>query len=195
MASLKAVFRKFPEVAIDHYLLREIREDDAEDLFELYSDAETLQYEGMIPLQNLDEMKQLIADIQNGYEQHKTLRWIIEDQCSKKAIGSIAMYYIHPWQRTACMGYALNRSCWKQGIMHTCMKGLLQHLYYNYHLQHVLLTIWPGNLASMALAAKLGFLYQGMLPGSGYNAVTKTKVDMCAYCLALSYRIKRWEQE
>lgn len=195
MASLNAVFRKFPVVIIDHYQLREIRKDDANDLFELYSDAETLQYEGMIPLKHLDEMDQLIEDIQNGYEQRKTLRWVIEDQNTHKAIGSIAMYYIHPWQRTACMGYALNRSCWKQGIMYACMKGLLQHLYYNYHLQHVLLTIWPQNLASMALATKLGFLYQGVLPGSGYNATTKTKVDMRAYSLTLSYRIKRWEQE
>lgn len=195
MASLHAVYRDFPEVVIDHYHLREIHQTDAEDLFELYSDAETLQYEGMIPLRSLSEMEQLIADIQVGYQQRKTLRWVIEDQHTQKAIGSIAMYYIHPWQRTACMGYALNRNAWRQGIMFTCMKGLLQHLYHKYHLRHVLLTIWPNNQASMALAHKLGFLYQGIIPGSGYNANTKTKVDMCAYSLALSYRVKVWEQE
>lgn len=45
MDSLKTVFNVFPKLETTNYLLREVKEKDCNDIYEIYSDEEVVKYQ------------------------------------------------------------------------------------------------------------------------------------------------------
>lgn len=81
------------------------------------------------------------------------------------------------------IGYILNKKYWKMGIMHTCIKEIINYLINELQVRRIEAMIDPRNISSINLVKKLGFFKEDLLPGCAYNPMTNKQEDRCLYVL------------
>lgn len=183
MSYILKAFDEFPSMNIGKYSLRQINIGDCSDIFEIYSDSENIVYEGIKTINTFDEAAQYINTIINGFNKKIFIRWCIESQETKKVIGLIALHHIDSENSKVQIGYILNKKYWKMGIMHTCIKEIINYLINELQVRRIEAMIDPRNISSINLVKKLGFFKEDLLPGCAYNPMTNKHEDRCLYVL------------
>lgn len=183
MSCVLNAFIKFPVMNIGKYNLRKINMDDYNDIFEIYSDYENIKYEGMKTLTALDQAKDYINSISNGFNDRIFIRWCIEEQNSKKVIGLIALHHIDYENSKVQIGYILNRKYWKMGIMYGCIKEIINYLINEERIHRIDAMIYPQNISSINLVKKIGFTQERLLTGYAYNPISNKYEDRYLYVL------------
>ncbi len=160
---IDAAFTHFPSLSTSRLLLRQIRPQDAEDLFAVLSDEEAMQFYGHEPHQSVDETQKLIEQIQARYARREVIRWGITLKGEDRVIGSCSFHHFGPGFHRAETGYELNRGFWGKGIMTEAMSAILTYGFTEFGLHRVEAIIDMANEPSRGLLLKLGFTYEGNL--------------------------------
>ncbi|HWZ18130.1 MAG TPA: GNAT family N-acetyltransferase [Ktedonobacteraceae bacterium] len=156
-------FTRFPSLTTNRLLLRRIVPGDAEALFAIRSDAETMKFFGQEPHESLDETKDVIRRMEERYTQKEALRWCITLQGGGGLIGSCTLFHFDEGFDRAETGYELNRAFWGKGIMTEAMSAILTFGFSELGLHRVEAVIDIANERSKKLLLKLGFTYEGNL--------------------------------
>jgi ribosomal-protein-alanine N-acetyltransferase len=161
--TVDAAFTQFPTLTTNRLLLRQILPGDAEALFAILSDEESMEFYGDEPQQSLDETQELIRQIQIRYARRKALRWGITLQDNDRLIGSCSLFHFDEGFNRAEAGYELNRAFWGKGIMTEAMSAILTYGFSDLGLHRIEALIDIANERSKGLLLKLGFTYEGYL--------------------------------
>ena len=156
-------FTYFPTLTTNRLLLRQIVPGDAESLFAILSDEETLEFYGDEPHQSLDETKELINQIEERYTSKKALRWGVTLMGEDRLIGSCSLFHFDEGFDRAETGYELNRAYWRKGIMTEALSAILTFGFSELGLHRIEAIIDIANERSKNLLLKLGFTYEGYL--------------------------------
>ncbi len=81
----------FPTINTARLNLIEIDESHVDDLFEIFSDEETMEFYDIWPDKNTDRIMQGILNCQKRLEEERGIRWGISLNSSIKLIGSIGL--------------------------------------------------------------------------------------------------------
>lgn len=136
--------------------LRPLSANDADDLFALYRDAETMRYMPSPPHHEVGETRAAIVMWMLGDNAY----WAITRHADPTVIGYIG--YLGN-TRVPGMGYALRRDWWGQGIVVEAARPVLAHGFEQLGHDRVELWIDERNLASRRVAEKLDFGPKGRL--------------------------------
>ena len=161
--SIDAAFTHFPSLTTSRLLLRQILPDDAESLFAILSDEETMEFYGHEPHQSLDETKDVIRQIEERYARKEAIRWGITLQGEGRLIGSCSLFHFDEGFDCAETGYDLNRAFWGKSIMTEAMSAIQTFGFSELGLHRVEAVIDIANDRSKNLLLKLGFTYEGNL--------------------------------
>ena len=161
--SIETAFTHFPCLTTQRLLLRQIRPDDAEALFAIFSDEEAMQFYGHEPHRSLDETHELIGWIQAAYARRESIRWGITLRGEDRVIGSCGFHNFGAGFQRAETGYELERASWGQGIMAEALSAILTYGFTELGLHRVEAIIDIANERSKGLLLKLGFTYEGNL--------------------------------
>lgn len=169
MSKISELFDKFPEIETNRFLLREIREDDYKEIFEIYSDDEVLKYQNMIAMKDLGEAEDYIKFIFNGYKDKRFIRWCIARKNDDKVIGLVALHHIENENLKTSIGYILNKRFWNQKFMSEVMDTIVNYVFNELKFNRIEVSIHPDNIASIKLCERLCFEKEGLLRESIYN--------------------------
>jgi RimJ/RimL family protein N-acetyltransferase len=161
--SIDAAFTNFPSLTTSRLFLRQILPSDAESLFAILSDEETMEFYGHEPHQSLNETKDLIRQIEERYARKEALRWGITLKGKDRLIGSCSLFHFDEGFDCAETGYDLNRAFWGKGVMTEAMSAILTFGFSELGLHRVEAVIDIANERSKNLLLKLGFTYEGNL--------------------------------
>ncbi len=142
----------------ERYILRIVNQRDYLDVYEIYSDEETLKYQMMKPFQSKEEAKDFIKKMLKGYHNKEFIRWAVERKEDHKLIGLLTLKDINNKDKTAELGYILNKKYWHQGIMYETVSHLIDFLFHMLCLKALKVQIHPENTSSINLALALGFI-------------------------------------
>lgn len=170
MNSINDLFDNFPIIETSIFLLREIREDDYKEIFEIYSDDEALKYQNMGSMKNLDDARNYIKFISNGYINKWFIRWGITKKEDDKVIGLLALHHIEKENSKTSIGYILNRRFWNQKIISEVLEMLVEYTFKELKLNRIEASIHPDNIASIKLCEKFKFKKEGLLKEIIYNS-------------------------
>ena len=143
-------------------VLREMRPEDAEAIFQLFGDEEVMRYRDVLTFTHLEEAQQFLALVRARYEQGEEMHWGITLKGKDSLIGTCG-YSWHLGPQFGAIGYDLVRLYWKQGIMTEAVQALLRFGFEVRNLHRVEARVRLGNDASMRLLQRLGFQEEGML--------------------------------
>jgi ribosomal-protein-alanine N-acetyltransferase len=161
--SIDSAFTQFPSLTTNRLLLRQIRPDDGDALFAIFSDHEVTKFYGHEPHLSLDETQESITQAQAHYARRENLRWGITLKGEDRLIGSCGLHHFDEGFHRAEIGYGLNRAFWGQGIMSEAVSSVLTYGFTELSLHRIEAIIDIENERSKALLLKLGFTYEGNL--------------------------------
>lgn len=140
--------------------MRPARIDDAEALFEAYSDAELMRYWSSAPHRTVDETRAYLA---SRLDKHDWRGWVMTLNGDDRAIGTLAAGARRPG--VVEIGYLLARNAWGRGYAREGVSRLIDLLVREEGHRRVFADTDPDNAASNALLASLGFMREGHLRG------------------------------
>lgn len=138
-------------ITTERLLIRRVRPDDAQDLFDIYGDAETMRYWDSAPDPDLAASQSRANRLANLPEPLTYFAIAHQD----KLIGTGGVHARNE------IGYILNRTYWRQGFMREALSGLLPYLFRTLHTDELTAEIDPRNAASEAFLTSLGFRKTG----------------------------------
>jgi len=171
------IFNVFPYIELEDYNLRKVNESDYKEIYDIYSDEETVKFEGIEAIKTDTQAKEYIQNILNGYENKYFVRWCVESKKSNKVIGLLAIHHFDFRNYNAQIGYILNKSYWRENIMSTVLKEIIKYIFNETEIYRLEANIHPDNKASIKLAEKLGFTKEGLKKCSEYNCATQEFED------------------
>lgn len=68
----------FPILKTERLILRELTEEDAPSILDCFSNSDVLRHYGQKPLQNLDQVKQILNNFKLSYNERHGIKWGIE---------------------------------------------------------------------------------------------------------------------
>lgn len=150
-----------PTLVTERLLLRPLRVEDAEALYPMFRDPETMRYWHEPPHSNVATTRDRIA----GLLGPNSCCWAICLRPHEEPIGMID--YLDTEVPRPGMGYMLQRAYWRQGYMTEAVHAALDYGFEKLGLDRVELWIHEGNSASQRLAQKSGFRRRGQFRQDG----------------------------
>jgi ribosomal-protein-alanine N-acetyltransferase len=165
MTDLKELFTPFPELDTPRLLLRALRKDDLQDLYEYASDPEIDRYTPWTRYQSLDEARADLDDFIAEYERDGMGAWGIEHKADRKLIGIGTFSPPHRHHRRCEMGYTIARPYWGQGYASEAARAMVVFGFERMNLARIEAVCLPDNIASGRVVQKIGMHYEGLLRG------------------------------
>lgn len=158
------LFKNFIELQSDRLLLRRITDQDASDLFEIYSNKEVMLYfDDRSAFEDMTEAEKMAKDYENGLINKWEMRWGIVLKETGKLIGTCGFHSISDYDKRIEIGYDLNRDYWGKKIMTEALSLIIQFAFEVSDVNRIEAFVEPPNIGSWVLLDKLGFSLEGTL--------------------------------
>lgn len=152
----------FPYLRTPRLHLRQILPADAEALFAIHSDIDWMRWYGVDPPTNLSQAE-LLAELFAGWFTAGTgFRWGLERVQDQRLIGTCGLFRWNKSWRNCVIGYEIVRGCQAQGYMREALTAVLDYGFNAMHLHRIQAETHPDNHASIGLATRLGFRFEGV---------------------------------
>jgi ribosomal-protein-alanine N-acetyltransferase len=154
---LELNFDPFPIIKTDRLLLRQINNDDVNEIFILRSDERVMRYIDKAPAQSLDDAYEFITRITELENSKDAVTWGIALKDEPRLIGTICLWHIQKEHYRAEVGYNLLPDYWGKGIMHEAIKEVIDYGFNVMKLHSIEANVNPSNAASIKLLKRNKF--------------------------------------
>jgi len=135
---------------------------DAEGMFAMLSDPESLKYWCDKPLADLDAaVKVLNRDLESD-AQGNSLCWAITLKGHDQMIGKCILFQFSQANQRAEIGYILNRQYWRRGFMQQALEAVIDFAFETLKLHRIEADVDTQNKGSLGILEKLGFRREGL---------------------------------
>lgn len=173
---VKGTLKKIPKLEGERANLRGMKESDAEDLFEYYSNEKVYRYLDWYGPKSIQHAKEVIASWNKGFTENWILRFGIAERSTDALIGTIFLNNFE--SRRAEIGYELSEDFWGKGIMSEAMDKVLQVGFEELGLLRIQAFVCVENESSKNLLLKHNFKHEGSLRKYECHEVTGICKDM-----------------
>ena len=150
-------------VETERLILREILQTDIEGFFQLDSDPEVHRYLGNNPVQDKDQVKDVIKFIRQQYVDYGIGRWGIIDKQTKDFIGWAGLKFVTKKTNNHIhyydLGYRLRRKYWGKGIATESAKASLTYAFEKLKVEEVFAMADIENIRSDNVLTKVGLKF------------------------------------
>jgi ribosomal-protein-alanine N-acetyltransferase len=151
------IFCKFPILESERLLFRKFVKKDSEQLLQIRSNEQVMQFMDSNWLKNIKESGTLIKSFNWDYKHQKGLSWAIIQKHSNRLIGSFAYWRIIKTHGRAEIGYSIHPDFWGNGIMTETFKTLIEFGFNTMKLHSIEANVNPQNEKSIKLLERVGF--------------------------------------
>lgn len=181
---------KVDKINLDRLVLRKFRASDIDAFIEFRSHPDIYKYMISAPKTTKDEYMASLMDIVNGYNRkNPIIKWAIELKSEHKVIGSVSIEHVYPKHDRCELGWSLNVNYQGHGYASEALKGLIDYIFTATCMHRIHAFIWKGNDASVKLAERLGFKYEGV------NLEARKKGDKYFDVLNFGLLKSQWESK
>lgn len=167
--SISIDFNPFPVLTGERLLLRRLTDGDADVVFAMRSDPETMRFIPRPLLQNREEALGHIAMISEKIDCNTGINWAITlKEDPGRAIGIVGHYRMAPEHFRSEIGYMLHKDHHNNGYVSEAIGIVLQYGFEVMKLHSVEAIIDPGNRASARVLEKNGFIKEAHILENEY---------------------------
>jgi len=146
----------------DDLQLRPSNPTDAEGMFAMLSDQESMKYWSDQPISDLDAAIEVLDQDLESDAQGNSMCWAITLNGQDKMIGKCILFQFSRDKHRAEIGYILNRKYWRQGLTYQALGAVIDFAFNTLKLHRIEADVDTENMASIALLKKLGFKREGL---------------------------------
>lgn len=142
--------------------LRPSNDTDAESMFSMLSDPESMKYWSDEPIADIEAAIEVLSKDLESDAQGNSMCWAVTLKGHDTMIGKCILFQFNHQNRRAEIGYLLNRKYWRQGLMHQALEAIIDFSFNTLDLHRIEADVDKQNTASLGLLEKLGFKREGM---------------------------------
>jgi RimJ/RimL family protein N-acetyltransferase len=143
-------------LATKRLFLREIGQQDVEDLYEMDADPAVHKYIENKPVQSREQVVAVIDMINEQYKVNGIGRWAVVDKETKECVGWAGLKYYRE-EDYYDLGYRFKQRHWKKGYATEVGEVIVQYGFEQMDLSAIYAITHPENEGSMNVLRKLGF--------------------------------------
>lgn len=147
----------------ERLVLRKLRIDDAQDMFEYTSNSEVTKYLSWNEHKNIEQTKIFINNTLPEYEGVKSYPYAIELKSMKKFIGVLRVYDIDYGNKHCEISYILNPTFQNQGLMVEAINAFISHCFNELGFIRIQAKCMVENENSEKLMKRVGMGFEGVL--------------------------------
>lgn len=161
--NLDCLFKVFPKLETERFVLRRLHPSDADSLFAILTNEEVTRFYDDEPFTEISQARDQIEAWGSGFDDRRCIRWGIVRREDDIVLGTCGYYGFHSWHRRGSIGFELARPYWRQGIMTEALDAIIGFGFREVRLNRIQAVVMPGNEGSVKLLEKLGFQREGVL--------------------------------
>ncbi|MFL8935431.1 GNAT family N-acetyltransferase [Rossellomorea oryzaecorticis] len=172
--------QKFPVLTTGRYMLRQMEERDAPDVFAYFSKDEVTKYYDFETFTERGQAVEIIDRWNKRFQKGEGIRWGIADKESGRIIGSCGY---HCWEKEhfkAEIGFEVHPDYWRKGVMSEVLKPIIQYGFEMMSLNRIEAFYDPENTASRDCLFKAGFIFEGVLRRSAFEKGVFCDAAVCS---------------
>lgn len=150
-------FTPFPNLTTERLLLRQLNENDENEIFKLRSDERVNKYLSRSKASSVEEAREFITKINKGIQDNQSLYWAITFKEDTKLIGTVCLWNISKENDTAEIGYELIPDYHEKGLMQEALTKVIGFGFENMKLKAIEAYTHPHNDGSTKLLVKNNF--------------------------------------
>ncbi len=154
-------FSPFPVLSTDRLLLREMTMEDDQEVFDLRSNPQVLQFIEITKAVVIEDAQKFIENVNEGMLKQEAIMWAITLKDSERLIGTICLWNISVERMEAEVGYMLHPDFQGKGIMQEALIEVIDYGFSSMHLNVIVADLHPDNIKSVNVLQKNGFVYFG----------------------------------
>lgn len=162
----------FPAYETKRLIIDQIKPEDDQALFELFSDKNVVKYYDLDAFTKLQQAQDLIHLFSKRFADSLGIRWAIRLKNNNLFIGTCGFNSWSDTSRSATIGYDLKPEHWGNGFMTEALSRIIKAGYNDElvckSIHRIQADTIPGNIASEIVLKKLGFKEEGIRRDSGY---------------------------
>jgi ribosomal-protein-alanine N-acetyltransferase len=160
--AVKAAGRALPELETERLVLRALRPDDAEAMFE-YAGAPDSPYVIFTAHKTIEESRKVIADVSTATAEGKMLMWGVTLRGEGRLVGTSGFGHITARHAQAELGYILHRRLWNQGFATEAVRAVVRFGFETLGLNRIEARCFAPNVASARVMEKNGMTFEGVM--------------------------------
>ncbi|MDB5222353.1 MAG: family N-acetyltransferase [Chitinophagaceae bacterium] len=154
-------FNPFPVVSTNRLILRQVMQEDVNEIFFLRSDKRVLTHLAKAPAASTEEASLFIKKINELEKNNDAITWGITLRGEEKLIGTICYWNITKEHYRAEMGYVLHPDFQGKGIMQEAISEVIKYGFTTMKLHSIEARVDPQNVSSIKLLERNHFLREG----------------------------------
>lgn len=151
-------FNPFPVLETERLVLRNVEHRDVQEVFEIRSNADTMQYIPRPLAKTLDDAMGVINMMRGFTERNERINWAITEKGSDKLMGIIGYPNIRQDSHRGEIGYVMHHDYRRKGFLYEAFIASLNYGFDVMNLHSIEAIIRPENAASIAVVEKAGFV-------------------------------------
>jgi len=160
---IEDVFKDLPELTTPRLLLRKLRQEDAEDMFDYASDPEVAKEVTWDAHRSPGDSLGFINFNLGKYGRGEVADWGLVLKENGKLIGTMGFVWWKPDHAKAELGYAMSRKYWGRGLMTEAVKAVMDFGFRFMKLNRLEARCNDTNPGSERVMVKCGMKYEGLL--------------------------------
>lgn len=161
-------FNPFPELSTERLQLRQINNEDANELFLLRSDERVMSFIDRPRAKSIFDALEFIQKVNDSLTNNDGINWGIALKNDSKLIGTIGFWRIVKEHHRAEIGYLLHPDYHGKGIMQEAFATVIDYGFIIMRLHSVEANVNPDNAASIKLLERNKFTREGHLRENMY---------------------------
>lgn len=157
-------YQGLPDFETERLVLRRLRADDAQDIFEYAFDEDTARYVTWSPHTTLQDSSTFVEYVLSAYDNSEVPDWtwgvVLKENA--KLIGTYGIW-VRPRDAWAEVGYAIGKPYWGRGYVTEATIAVIDLAFRSWPLHRIEATCMPENIASARVMEKAGMSYEGTL--------------------------------
>ena len=142
--------------------LRPIRLSDAEGMFAMLSDKESMKYWCAPPIAEISDALEVLRKDVESDAKGNSLCWAITLKGQDDLIGKCILFQFSQENHRAEIGFILNRKYWRRGFMFQALESVIDFAFGPLNLHRIEADVDPHNVGSLGVLEKLGFQREGL---------------------------------
>jgi ribosomal-protein-alanine N-acetyltransferase len=152
-----------PTLETERLILREIKKEDAQEIFACFSNNDVTRFYGQETLESIEQAESFVDFFSKNYAEKRGIRWGIERKETKGIIGTIGFNAWLPKHKRAEIGYEIHPEHWRNGYTMEALSKVISYAFQELDLTRIGAVVFTENEASNKLLTKAGFQKEGVL--------------------------------
>lgn len=167
--TIEEIFSDIPVLETEHYMLRGMTKDDAEEMFTFMSDKETMKFITPDPVESIAALKEKIRCQLKGFSERKEIPWVIISKSNGDIVGKFSLHKINMWHRKTEMGVVIRKAYQNRGVMTEILRKVLAFGFGPLDLNRIVGDIFAANPGSEKLLKRHGFRKEGIMRQTDFD--------------------------